>query len=130
MFKSNEVVFGAHYTLQDRLVAELDLHNITSMEAANRYLKDEFIPEYWNKQLTVKPENVISFYEPIPSGLNLDDIFVIKYTSKVKKDHTFSYKNTTYKIDNDLNVSRAHRRVEVRISSMSEPPQFTLETRS
>ena len=116
-----ERAFG---TLQDRLVAELDLNNITSMLEANRYLKDKFLPEYWNKKLTVKPENPISSYKPIPSNLNLSDIFILKETRKIKNDHTFSYQNKTYKIDNHLNVSLAHRRVEIRISSSSEPPQF------
>ena len=116
-----ERVFG---TLQDRLVAELDLNHITSMGKANRYLKDNFIPEYWNQKMTVKPENPLSSYKPIPSELNLIDIFVLKETRKIKKDHTFSYQNTTYKIDNHLNISLAHRRVEIRISSHNDPPQF------
>ena len=114
----------AFETLQDRLVAELDLNNISSMTGANKYLQEKFIPEYWNKRLTVKPENPLSSYKVIPNNLNLDDIFVIKETRKVKNDHTFSYQGKTHKINDDLKVSLAHRRIEIRISNRDEAPQF------
>ena len=81
------------------------------------YLQERFIPEYWNKRLTVRPERLTSSYNPVPCELNLDEIFVIKETRKVKNDHTFSYKNKTYKIDSPLKVSLAHRRVEIRKSN-------------
>ena len=111
-------------TLQDRLIAELELENITFMKEANRYLQERFIPEYWNKELTVSPENPISSYSPLPDGLNLDEIFVIKETRKVKKDHTFSYKNKIHKIDSSLKVSLAHRRIEIRTSNNSDSLKF------
>lgn len=116
-----ERAFG---TLQDRLVAELDLNNITSMEEANCYLKDKFLPEYWNKKMTVSPENPMSSYKDIPNHVNLKDIFLLKETRKIQNDHTFSYHSKTYKINNQLKTSLAHRRVEIRTSGNSRPPEF------
>lgn len=36
-------------TFRGRLVPELQLHKIADMENANRYLQEEFIPNYWVK---------------------------------------------------------------------------------
>ena len=111
-------------TLQDRLVAELEIENITLMNEANRYLQERFIPEYWNKKLTVRPEESTSSYRPLPDELNLDEIFVIKEMRKVKNDHTFSYKNKIYRIDSPLKVSLAHRKIEIRKSNDSNSLKF------
>ena len=80
-------------TLQDRLIPELRIKNITCMEAANGYLQKIFIPRYWNKKLTVKPESSTSEYNEVPSHISLDEIFVIKEYRKTRNDHTFSYNN-------------------------------------
>ena len=111
-------------TLQDRLIAELEMENITSMDEANRYLQEKFIPEYWNKKLTVSPESSVSSYRPILGELNLDEIFIIKETRKVKNDHTFSYKNRLYKIDSPLKTSLANRRIEIRRTNTDGPFKF------
>ena len=116
-----ERAFG---TLQDRLVAELEFENIISMKEANNYLQQKFIPGYWNKNLTVEPEDPVSSYRPIPKDISLEDIFVIKEYRKVKKDHTFSYQGKTYKINNPLEASLAHRKIEVRKSSQGHQTQF------
>ncbi len=38
-------------TLQDRLVPELRLNNITDMAGANNYLQNVFIPQYWHQKV-------------------------------------------------------------------------------
>ncbi len=40
-------------TFQDRLVPELRINKITTMDEANKYLKNEFIPQYWTKSIMV-----------------------------------------------------------------------------
>ena len=114
----------AFNTMQDRLAAELELQNITIMDEANYYLKNTFLPIYWNQKMTVEPENPISSYKNLPSHINLNDIFLIKEERKIKNDHTFSYKNKTYKITSNLQFSLAHRNIEIRISHRDKPPQF------
>ena len=54
----------------------------------------------------------------------MEDIFVIKEYRKVKKDHTFSYQGKTYKINNPLEASLAHRKIEVRKSNQGHQTQF------
>ena len=47
----SERFFGTH---QDRLVKELALYGITTMEAANRYIRDRYLPAF-NAEFMVEP---------------------------------------------------------------------------
>ena len=103
----------AFNTLQDRLIPELRLNNIQSQEQANEYLKNIFIPNYWNKSVTVQPENNDSEYKP--ATMNLKDIFIQKEYRKIRKDHTFSLNNKFYLIESALRQSIAQQEIEIRI---------------
>ncbi len=101
-------------TLQDRLVPELRMNEINNMEEANRYLKEIFIPSYWDKVIVVKPENSVSEFSSIPRHKNLDDVFVLKEYRKIRNDHTFSYGNRFYLIKSNLKFSIAKQEIEIR----------------
>lgn len=101
-------------TLQDRLVPELRINQIINMQEANQYLKKVFIPTYWERQVLVKPENPVSEFSPIPSHINMEDIFVLKEYRKIRNDHTFSYKNSFYLIKSKLRFSIAKQAIEIR----------------
>src|SRR6266849_8253489 len=59
-------------TLQDRLVKELTLHGVDTLEAANAYLRDHFIPAY-NEEFTRPPADPASAF--VPAGdVDLDQI--------------------------------------------------------
>jgi len=101
-------------TLQDRLINELRLNGITTLEGANNYLWEEFIPK-WNRRFGRSPRQEGSCYRPLPAGISLDDILCLKHQRKVYKDNTISYNAQKYQILPDryrANYSRA--RVEVR----------------
>ena len=85
-------------TIQGRLVPELRLHGITSMTDANRYLDQVFLPHYWNEKNTVAPRNQTTRYRQLPANKNLDQILCLKYCRTVRRDHTVSYENQSYKI--------------------------------
>lgn len=104
-------------TLQDRLVPELRLHNIQNISNANKYLQQCFIPNYWNKNIVVKPKNNESEFIPLPSYIDLNDICVIKEYRKIRNDHTFSYGNNFYMIDSPLKHSIAKQEIEIIIDS-------------
>ena len=59
-------------TLQDRLVKELTLHGIGTIEAANSYLRDHFIPAY-NSEFTRPPADPASAFVPV-GNVDLDQI--------------------------------------------------------
>ncbi|QPK05996.1 ISNCY family transposase [Vibrio kanaloae] len=101
-------------TFQDRLVPELRLHNITDMDNANRYLQEEFIPNYWVENVMVKPTGLRSAFKPIPDDLDLNTICVQKEYRKIRRDHTFSFDNKMYVIDSPVRYSIVNQQVEIR----------------
>ena len=102
-------------TLQDRLVSEFRLHGVNSMEKADAYLNAVFLSETWSKKFTVAADNAGILYRPRPSGLDLDQIFCLKFDRKVRKDHTVLFANEVYGITRDLPHSIARRNAEIRI---------------
>lgn len=100
-------------TFQDRLVPELRLHKIQDMGGANEYLKNVFIPEYWDKRIVVSPEEATSEYRPVPNSVNLAEICIPKEYRKIRNDHTFSYTNKRYLIKSNLKHSIARQEIEI-----------------
>jgi transposase len=104
----------AFNTLQDRLIPELRLNNITDMNGANQYLQNVFIPSYWNTNIVIEPDNHISAFEPVTYHPQLTHVFSIKEYRKIRNDHTFSYGNKLYLIESPLKNSIAKQKIEIR----------------
>lgn len=88
-----ERLFGI---LQDRLVKELRLKRISSIEEANRYL-----PEYFkrhNAQFAVMAEEARDLHRPAPGATALREILCIKTERTVRNDNTISYNGKLYQI--------------------------------
>ena len=100
-------------TLQDRLINELKLNKINTIDGANHYLKEEFIPK-WNKKFSRTPKIEKPAYRKIPKGIDLSYIFCIKEERTVYPDNTISYKGTKYQILQDsYRASYVRAKVEV-----------------
>ena len=100
-------------TLQDRLINELKLNKITTIQEANHYLKEEFIPK-WNKIFAREPKLKRPAYREIPKDLNLSFILCLKERRKVYPDNTIAYKSIKYQILPDpYRASYAKAEVEV-----------------
>ena len=100
-------------TFQDRLCSELRLHNISTVEAANHYLLEEFILKH-NRKFTRLPKEQGSSYRSVPKGLDLNNIFCIKEERTVTNDNTISYKTKTLQIlPNSCRISFTKARVAV-----------------
>lgn len=98
----------ANRTLQDRLVKELRLRDISTIEEANAFLP-EFIEEY-NQQFAVIPKSSSNAHRPLLKEQNLDLIFTIQTLRTLSKNLTFQYKNTIYQVIPDkrsLNLRKA-----------------------
>jgi hypothetical protein len=84
-------------TLQDRLVKELRLKKISSMEAANA-----FAPEYmvdFNRRFSVQARSSHDAHRPLLfSEDELDIIFSLKETRVLSKNLTLQYKKVIYQI--------------------------------
>ena len=100
-------------TFQDRLISELRLERISSLEEANRYLHHVFLPKY-NKKFTRKPRVEEVAYRPIPEGMDLNRIFSIKKERRVQGDNTISYEKRRYQIlSTETRFGFAKAKVEV-----------------
>jgi transposase len=87
----------ANKTLQDRLVKELRLRNIGTIEQANEYLPI-FMEEH-NKRFARQPRSAHDAHRPILPDDNLDDIFTWQEARKVSRSLTLSYKRQIYIIE-------------------------------
>ena len=71
-------------TLQDRLIKEMRLKKINTIEEANRYLP-KFIKEYNNK-FGVVPREKGDGHRPFNKGIDLERLFARKAARKISKD--------------------------------------------
>lgn len=83
-------------TLQDRLVKELKLAKISSLDEGNVFLKS-WIPQF-NKRFMVTPASTQMAYRTLPNHLPLDLIFSIQEERVVKSDNTISFGAKEYLI--------------------------------
>lgn len=92
----SERMFG---TLQGRLPQELALQGITSIEAANQYLQDIYLPRH-NAQFMAQPEEAQAVWTPWV-GKNLEDILCIHAERIVHNDNTVTYHAFKLQIPSD-----------------------------
>lgn len=78
----------ANRTLQDRLVNELRTARIATLERANRYLDEEFIPNY-NAEFARAATNPDTAFVPL-AGADLDPILCHEEERTVGKDNTIT----------------------------------------
>jgi transposase len=78
-----ERLFGV---LQDRLIAEMELREITDMDAGNRFLNEHFIDEY-NRRFGVAPERAHRAWRRVPTGLDIDRAISFHYQAVVGNDN-------------------------------------------
>lgn len=86
-------------TLQDRLIKELRLHDISSIETANKFLQEKFIPAF-NHRFAVLPRNPANLHQPLTEKerSNLNNIFSRHETRTVQNDFTISFNNQWYQL--------------------------------
>ena len=80
----------SHGTHQDRLVKELRLAGISTIEQANEFILNVYLPKH-NKQFAVPALKKSDIHRPA-NHLNLDKIFCLKDGRKLQNDFTLSYK--------------------------------------
>src|SRR5271169_3983513 len=78
-------------TWQGRLPQELRLRGITTLEAANGFLRQHYIAEF-NRRFQVAPAERGSAFLPCPRK-NLDLVFSLQFERRVNRDNTVSFQN-------------------------------------
>lgn len=105
-----ERLFG---TLQDRLIPEMRINKIRTIEQANEYLQKIYLPSH-NAKHMVLPRNLVSLYRPLHPSWDLESVFCIKEHRLVGNDHTISLEGEKYMIADELKYSIAKQRLEIR----------------
>lgn len=84
-------------TDQDRLVKEMHLRGITTIEQANTFLENEYLPRH-NARFECLPKNPVDLHVP-HHGKPLEDVFTIVAQRTVANDWTVRYRNKLLQID-------------------------------
>jgi len=106
-------------TFQDRLVIELRLRNVCTMEEANQALPE--LIEKHNRLFAVQPQETESAYRPLPH-VPLEHIFARREYRRINAGQTFSYNGKRYMPKPGAGVPRWEAKdvVEVRIGMQGQ----------
>lgn len=101
-------------TLQDRIIPEMRIRNITTYPAANKFLQTEYLPNEWREKFTVLPRNRVSAYRKVREGTELKEVFCLKHHRSVKRDHTVAFQSNLYGLTSPTRFSIYKQQIEFR----------------
>ena len=104
-------------TAQDRLIKGMRLEGVKTMEEANRYLTEKFLP-LWNRRFGVEPASSADTHRSV-EGYDFKVIFSVQTTRTVANDYTIRHEGNLYQIHTsaiDPGLRRAKVRVEEHLS--------------
>ena len=84
-------------TWQGRLPQELRLRQLRTLEAANRFLEEDYIAEF-NRRFQVAPRQRGNAFVPCRSR-DLERIFSLQFERSVNRDNTVSFQNLSLQIE-------------------------------
>jgi hypothetical protein len=87
----------AHGTLQDRLVKEMRLEGISTMEQANAWI-DQFVEDY-NSRFSKPPSIPVNAHRPLLDYEDLDDVFTWQEQRTLSASLTLQYDKVLYLVD-------------------------------
>ncbi len=94
-------------TLQDRLVKEMRLLNISTLQQGNAYLP-EFIADF-NARFAVQPRSSLDVHRPVSAHQDLDHILAWQEPRTISKNLTVQFKNVVYQIQTDRPTYALHK---------------------
>jgi len=98
----------ANRTLQDRLVKEMRLRNISNIEDANAFLEE--YSGIFNEKFSKEPRGQIDTHRPLDSGHNLDYILTRREERTVSNSLSISFYNKKIKIMEPNMVNRLKKK--------------------
>ena len=91
-------------TFQDRLVKEMRLRKIRSIQEANLFLK-EYLPVY-NKRFSVPAAEAADLHRPLPGDVVLDRILCIKTERTLRNDFTVAHNRRLYQVEDNIRAGK------------------------
>ncbi len=107
----------AHLTLQDRLVKELRLRQISDIASANAYVS-EFVADY-NRRFARSPRSEHDAHRPMQPADDLDRIFSLHETRMVSKSLMLNYQRVLYVLD-PTDAAQAARKQRVSVEERED----------
>jgi hypothetical protein len=102
-------------TAQDRLVKDLRLAKVSTMEAANAFLETEYWPE-WNERFAHPIANFPNQHRALTPALELASILCHVEPRVIGNDYTFSFAGQRYQIARDhAQAGMRHQRLRVEL---------------
>lgn len=100
-------------THQDRLVKELRLAGISTMEQANEFLWKVYIPEH-NRRYAIDPAEPVDVHKPLLPGHDLAAILSVQLKRQVQNDFTIQHRNKFYQLEEKQPV-RLYRKADITV---------------
>lgn len=91
-------------TFQDRLIKEMRLKGIKTMEEGNQFLKSYLIP--YGNRYGVKAVQKEDLHRPVPETLDLDRILCLKTERALRNDHTVQHEKKLYQVLDQTQVKK------------------------
>jgi hypothetical protein len=104
-------------TAQDRLVKQLRLAQVATLERANEFLEKEYWPE-WNERFARPVQDFPNHHRALPEQLELAAILCHVEQRVIGNDYTFSFAGRRYQIarvDVQAGMRQQRLRVELRL---------------
>ena len=112
-------------TLQDRLVSEISIRPINTIEEANKFLHEEFI-DLFNKKFAVLAEDKVSAYRSLPDDIDLNEVFTNRVERTVKSGQIINYNSEQYVVTNQEYGSLIKKIIEIRHYRNGDMKMFLL----
>jgi len=114
-------------TLQDRLIKELRLQNISTIKEANEFLEKTFLPKF-NAKFMVIPRSRANLHKKLneQEKKKLDSIFSRQYQKVVMNDFTVSHKKNCYQLEKIQPVTICKRDIVTIEERMDQTIQIRL----
>jgi hypothetical protein len=87
-------------TLQDRLIKEMRLKNISSIRAANEFL-NEYLPVF-NRRFSVEALSPHDLHRALPKGIGLDKILSVRTARTLYNNFTIAHKGKLYQVEDNV----------------------------
>lgn len=100
-------------TLQDRLVKEMRLKNISTIEEANEFLKT-FWPKF-NEKFSIEAKKKGSLFKTVPKDFDYKWTFAIQDKRTIGNDFTIRFKNRLFLLNNH-SITLKKKRVLIKIA--------------
>jgi hypothetical protein len=125
-------------TFQDRLVKEMRLRKIKSIEEANSFLK-EYLPVY-NKRFSMPAAKSADLHRPLPKGIDLDKILCKRTERVLRNDWTVAHDKKLYQIESNVRAKKVtleertdgsllilHKNMALKFKTITVRPQKVIE---